>query len=188
MSQPFHLSPDNILRFLQLRTEPASTRDISLGLKLKKTDTRLLQKMLSKLKKRGALVELPGGRYRLPGPKPRPEAAQAEPPGTRQQKALSERDELPGRLILHPDGYGFVVPDLPLPYLDGDLFIPPDAIEDAMHGDRVLAKIQRLGGPPGRQRAEGDRCRQGAGARPLAHGPGAPHLHLEERAGHLDRH
>jgi ribonuclease R len=60
-----------------------------------------------------------------------------------------------GRLVLHHDGYGFVVPDSPMPQLDGDVFIPRDGIQDAMHGDHVLAKIQRLGGITGAQRAEG---------------------------------
>ena len=63
------LSPDNILRFLQLRSEPASSDEIAKGLQLKKTNTRPLFKMLAKLKKRRAIEELPGGRYRLPGRK-----------------------------------------------------------------------------------------------------------------------
>jgi hypothetical protein len=62
MPRPSHLSPDNILRFLQLRSEPASANQISQGLKLAKADTRFLFKMLSKLKKRRAIEELPGGR------------------------------------------------------------------------------------------------------------------------------
>jgi ribonuclease R len=116
--------------------------------------------MLSKLKKRRAIEELPGGRYRLPSRKP-----ERESPG---QKSLQEdaarhplssplagRDEVKGRLVLHHDGYGFVVPDSPMPQLDGDVFIPPNAVQDAMHGDHVLAKIQRLGGVTGAQRAEG---------------------------------
>jgi len=53
MSRPSHLSPDNILRFLQLRTEPASANEIARGLQLKKTDTRPLFKMLAKLKNGG---------------------------------------------------------------------------------------------------------------------------------------
>jgi len=67
--------------------------------------------------------------------------------------------------VLHHDGYGFVVPDVPMPQLDGDVFIPRDAVEDAMHGDHVLAKLQRVsdfrrgdfrgGGARGGQRAEG---------------------------------
>jgi ribonuclease R len=48
-----------------------------------------------------------------------------------------------GRLIGHRDGYGFVVPNEPLPDTDQDVFIPPDAMKDAMHGDRVEAQIFR---------------------------------------------
>src|SRR5499427_6127136 len=154
------LSSDNILRFLQLRGGPASTGEIAKGLQLRKVDTRPLHKMLSKLKKRRAIEELPGGRYRLPG---RGQARvssdqQLVRPGGGQphlQPAPPNRDELKGRLILHPDGYGFVVPDTPIPQLDGDVYIPRDGIEDAMHGDHVLVKMQRRGGVSGAQRAEG---------------------------------
>ncbi|HKV23225.1 MAG TPA: RNB domain-containing ribonuclease [Candidatus Acidoferrum sp.] len=68
------------------------------------------------------------------------------------------RDEVKGRLVLHHDGYGFVVPDVPIPGMDGDVFIPPNAVEDAMHGDHVVARV-RAGGPfqggRGGQRVEG---------------------------------
>jgi ribonuclease R len=159
MSPPSHLSPDNILRFLQVKTEPVSTNEIARGLQLKKSDTRPLFKMLAKLKKRGAIEELPGGRYRLPSRKketdsPRP-PRQPQSAAPEHRQSLSSRDEVKGRLVLHHDGYGFVVPDSPVPQLDGDVFIPRDAIEDAMHGDHVLVKVQRVGGAPGAQRAEG---------------------------------
>jgi ribonuclease R len=159
MPRPSHLSPDNILRFLQVRSEPASTREIAEGLHLKKTDNRPLFKMLAKLKKRRAIEELPGGRYRLSSREVEGKELGQKPPqgevGRRQPSALGNRDEVKGRLVLHHDGYGFVVPDSPMPHLDGDVFIPRDAIQDAMHGDNVLAKIQRLGGITGAQRAEG---------------------------------
>jgi ribonuclease R len=129
------------------------------GLGLKKADTRPLFKMLAKLKKRRAIEELPGGRYRLPARKPDGEISTPRPrsdqPKQVQRAALGTPGEVEGRLVVHHDGYGFVVPDTPLPQLDGDVFIPRDAIEDAMHGDHVLARIQRLGGTSGAQRAEG---------------------------------
>src|SRR6267142_86473 len=159
MPSPSHLSPDNILRFLQIRSAPASASEIAHGLHLKKTDTRPLFKMLSKLKKRRAIEELPGGRYRLPGRKSDGETSSPQPrrnqPQQLQPDALASQGEVKGRLVLHHDGYGFVVPDSPMPQLDGDVFIPRDAVEDAMHGDHVLARIQRLGGVSGAQRAEG---------------------------------
>jgi ribonuclease R len=159
MPRPSHLSPDNILRFLQVRGEPASTNEIVQALHLKKSDTRPLFKMLSKLKKRRAIEELPGGRYRLPSHKSEREApgseARQQPVQRPSQSPFANRDEIKGRLVLHHDGYGFVVPDVPVPQLDGDVFIPRDAIEDAMHGDHVLARIQRRAGVAGGQRAEG---------------------------------
>jgi ribonuclease R len=170
MSSSSHLSPDNILRFLQVRSDSASTNEIASALHLGKTDRRPLFKMLAKLKKRRAIEELPGGRYRLPGRK-----TERESPGQQENRRaehqnkhkgpaastsrsgapLANRDEIKGRLVLHHDGYGFVVLDTPVPHLDGDLFIPRDAIEDAMHGDHVLAKVQRVGGFSRAQRAEG---------------------------------
>jgi ribonuclease R len=129
------------------------------GLHLKKSDNRPLFKMLSQLKKRRAIEELPGGRYRLPSRKSEKEVPGHKPPqdATRpgQPSGLAGRDEIKGRLVLHHDGYGFVVPDSPMPHLDGDVFIPRDAIQDAMHGDHVLTEIVRLGGVSGAQRAEG---------------------------------
>jgi hypothetical protein len=55
MPRPSHLSPDNILRFLQITSQPASASEISQGLYLKKADNRPLFKMLAKLKKRHAI-------------------------------------------------------------------------------------------------------------------------------------
>ena len=162
MPRKFSLSTDNILRFLQLRNEPASASEIAKGLGLKDPDTRPLFKLLAKLENRQAIEALPGGRYGLPGRKPDPvpdsrERAKNPPAQKRSDSSLGSvsRDELAGRLILHPDGYGFVVLDTPLPRLDGDVYIPRNAIEDVMHGDHVLVKIQRRGGVPGAERAEG---------------------------------
>lgn len=171
MPRPSHLNPDNILRFLQVRTEPASTNEIAEALHLGKNDRHPLFKMLAKLKKRRAVEELPGGRYRLPSRKS-PRGSSAGPSGDSGGRAkqslpaqatrppvrgnpLLARDELKGRLVLHHDGYGFVVPETPMPQLDGDVFIPRDYIEDAMHGDHVLVKVLRVGGITGAQRAEG---------------------------------
>src|SRR5260370_6262948 len=159
MPRPSRLRARTIIRFLQVKNGPASAAEIAQGLHLKKSDNRPLFKMLSKLKKRRAIEELPGGRYRLPGRKPErdtPSQKQSQDTARRPESSpFAGRDEVKGRLVLHHDGYGFVVPDSPIPQLDGDVFIPPNAIQDAMHGDHVLAKIQRLGGVTGAQRAEG---------------------------------
>jgi ribonuclease R len=158
MPRPSHLSPDNILRFLQVRRDPASTDEIARGLHVRKAERRPLINMLTSLKKRGAIGELPGGRYHLAGSKPEREAhsqsGRSSKP-TAAGESAPRRDEIAGRLVLHHDGYGFVVPDIPQPQFAGDIFIPRDSVEDAMHGDRVVAKILRTGSGPGPQRAEG---------------------------------
>src|SRR5246500_1522193 len=155
------LRPDNILRFLQLRNGPVSLDDLSRSLHLKKNHRRPLLQMLERLKKRGLVEELSHGRFLLrqspkpvpPPPKRRP--APEQPTEKIPQHKASSRDEIRGRLVLHQDGYGFVVPDVALPNVDGDIFIPRDRVEDAMHGDTVLPKITRLSGLPGARRAEG---------------------------------
>src|SRR4029077_18711918 len=120
------------------------------------------------------IEELPGGRYRLPGRREersgegRPGQGAARQAGSSQAAAATERpamvragagirshDEIKGRLVLHHDGYGFVVPDPLVPWLDRDVFIPRDGIEDAMHGDQVLVKMQRVTGAGESQRTEG---------------------------------
>jgi ribonuclease R len=161
MARTSQINPDNILRFLQVRREPASSEEIAAALHIRKADRRPLYKMLERLKHRRAIEEVPGGKYRLAGRKPEREAGAGAAPAREQQRqggpaaGITSRDEVKGRLVLHHDGYGFVVPDTPVPQLDGDVFVPRDAIEDAMHGDRVVVRVQRVGGVTGARRAEG---------------------------------
>jgi ribonuclease R len=171
MARTSNLSPENLLRFLQVKTQPASADEIARGLHLGKSDRRPLFKILTKLRKRKAIEELSGGRYQLANRRQeetsanhRPQRRKNEPqnlPGhdrPDQNHTANDslaRDEIKGRLVLHHDGYGFVVPATPVPKLDGDLFIPPNAIEGAMHGDQVVARIKPAYGITGSRRAEG---------------------------------
>ena len=43
-----------------------------------------------------------------------------------------------GRLATHRDGYGFVIPDMPGAT---DIFIPPNSLGEAVHGDRVQVRV-----------------------------------------------
>ncbi len=53
---------------------------------------------------------------------------------------LSKMDLIPGRVIGHPDGFGFLVPD------DGtsDLFLTAREMQAVFHGDRVVARVSGL--------------------------------------------
>jgi ribonuclease R len=91
-----------------------------------------LESTLAGLTASGDLVELRGGQY----------AATSH-----------TREFATGRLQMHRDGYGFVIPDHPMEGLRGDVFLPPNAADKAMHGDRVLVRIARLNADG---RAEGE--------------------------------
>jgi ribonuclease R len=100
---------------------------------------RDLNDRLQRLVADGALISVDSDRYALPSP-------------------ASEKNLVVGRLTMHRDGFGFVIPEtssLPAQLksrLAGDIFIPPHLIGNAMHGDRVLVDISAIR-PDGR--AEG---------------------------------
>jgi ribonuclease R len=87
-----------------------------------------LDALLQKLVAAGELVQLNSDRYALP-------------------QAAADENLVVGRLTMHRDGFGFVIPDASSlsaslkSRLVGDIFIAPHAIGNAMHGDRVLVDI-----------------------------------------------
>jgi ribonuclease R len=56
----------------------------------------------------------------------------------------SSREYAIGRLNMHRDGYGFLISDHPIDGLRGDIYIPRDSAQTAMHGDRVVVHISRI--------------------------------------------
>ena len=98
-----------------------------------------LNEHLQKLVSTGQLLQSDSDRYAIPS-------------------AAPGKNMIIGRLSMHRDGYGFVLPDPKSlddrlkARLQGDIFIPPPFIGSAMHGDRVLVEIATIR-PDGR--AEG---------------------------------
>jgi len=82
-----------------------------------------LETELTRLVERGDLIETRSGNYTATG---------------------VSREFAVGRLNVHRDGYGFVIPDVPVPGLRGDVYIPKESASRAMHGDRVVARISRI--------------------------------------------
>jgi ribonuclease R len=97
-----------------------------LGLKGK--ERRSLEELLREMTRQRKLVAIGKERWSLPS-------------------AASNQNLVAGRLRMHRDGYGFVTPDpgsLPARSqgkLERDIFIPPPAVGNAMHGDQVLVEI-----------------------------------------------
>src|SRR5712692_2368464 len=83
------------------------------------------------------------------------------------------RNMLVGRLTMHRDGFGFVIPEVTSldaslkARLAGDVFIPPHATASSMHGDRVLVEVGTIR-PDGR--AEGRIIRSLSRAHPTVVG------------------
>jgi ribonuclease R len=139
------LTEDDVLNFLGRARGSASIREIASGLSLRHAGRRALGGLLARLKRQRLVEELRGGQYRLAGarPQPRADAKSNVRLAASPKPAARDANLLTGRLVAHRDGYGFVVPESPRKDLDGDLFIPPDQLGDAMHGDRVIARIER---------------------------------------------
>jgi ribonuclease R len=101
-------------------------------------ERRELTAHLQRLVKIGSLIAIDSDRYALP--------------------QAADKNLVAGRLSMHRDGFGFVIPDQKSlnptlkSKLTGDIFIPPHQIGNAMHGDLVLVDIANVR-PDGR--AEG---------------------------------
>jgi ribonuclease R len=83
-----------------------------------------LAESLEQLVEKGQLAEVRAGHYLVPG---------------------EDAELITGRFSLHRRGFGFVIPDRPIKGIDGDLYIPRNSTADAMHGDRVMARIAKMG-------------------------------------------
>jgi ribonuclease R len=98
---------------------------------LKGRDRRTLQQLLREMTRHRKLIAIGKERWGLP-------------------TSASNQDLVVGRLRMHRDGYGFVIPEPgSLPpraqgKLQGDIFIPPPEVGNAMHGDQVLVEMGRL--------------------------------------------
>ena len=95
-----------------------------------------LDSAIERLAARGEIVELTHGHY----------AATA-----------NNREYVSGRVSIHRDGYGFLIPDRPLPGVHGDIYLSRDAARQAMHGDRAIVRITHSGSHAGQgTRTEGE--------------------------------
>jgi len=93
---------------------------------LRGTERQQLSERLKALVDSGRLIETGRDRYTLA------------------QHAAAHTNLMAGRLTMHRDGYGFVIPN---PHqrspISGDIYINPGAIGSAMHGDQVLVELAR---------------------------------------------
>ena len=115
------LSSDRILLLMRERVHhPAGARELLQVLKVPRDERAAFTRHLKALVAAGDLVLVGGHRFGLP----------------------EKMDLHVGRLQTHPSGYGFVVPERPIE--GGDIYIAGPHLNDATHGDRVVARIERV--------------------------------------------
>jgi len=117
------LNHEQLLKLIRDKLDhPATPRELLQRLKLPRQERPTFKKLLADLVESGALVQTRGNRFGLP----------------------DRMNLVVGKVVTNPRGFGFVVPDRPIDEVKGDVFIAGSNLNQAMHGDRVVARIERV--------------------------------------------
>src|SRR5215510_2507137 len=115
-------SRDQVLALMRERVHhPAGMRELLQILKIPRDDRTSFKRHIKTLVATGELIQIRGHRFGLP----------------------EKMDLYVGRLQTHPAGYGFVTPERTLD-AGGDIYISGPHLNEAMHGDRVVVRIERI--------------------------------------------
>jgi ribonuclease R len=123
------LNGEQLLTLIREKVEhPATSRELLQRLQIPREQRATVTRLLKELVQAGHLVQTRGNRFGLP----------------------DRMNLVVGRVQTHPRGFGFVVPDRPIEGVAGDIFIAGTNLNQAMHGDKVVVRVERTG-----ERAEG---------------------------------
>jgi ribonuclease R len=116
------LSREQVLALMRERVHhPAGIRELLQVLKIARDDRTAFKRHVKALVASGDLIQIRGHRFGLP----------------------EKMDLYVGRLQTHPGGYGFVTPERPIES-GGDIYISGARLNEAMNGDRVVVRIERI--------------------------------------------
>jgi ribonuclease R len=116
------LADEQILALMRERIDhPASVRELLQALKIPKEERPAFRRRLKHLVAAGELIETRNRHFGLP----------------------ERMDLVTGRIEIHPQGYGFVRPERQLEGTKGDIYVAGSNLNEAMHGDRVVVRIER---------------------------------------------
>jgi ribonuclease R len=112
-------SPQHLLERIRENVHhPATARELMQLLRVPREERAAFTRQLKAMVASGDLLQIRGNRFGLP----------------------EKMDLVVGRLTTNPGGFGFVVPE----QADGqDIYIAAPNLTEAMHGDRVVARIER---------------------------------------------
>src|SRR5436190_3212903 len=116
------LNSEQLLALIRDKMEhPATARELLQRLKIPRDQRPTVKRLLDRLVEAGHLVQTRGNHFGLP----------------------DRMNLVVGRVQTHPRGFGFVIPDKPVDGVSGDIFIAGANLNQAMHGDRVVARIEQ---------------------------------------------
>jgi ribonuclease R len=116
-------SHDPLLKLIREHVDhPATPRELVRLLRVPREERASFKRRLRSLVDNGDLVKVRGERYGLP----------------------DRMNLVVGKVQTHPRGFAFVVPDRPVDGVSGDIFIAGANLNQAVHGDRVVARIERF--------------------------------------------
>jgi len=115
----FDLSSEQILQLMEEKDRPLLLKEILHRMGLEKEVRQRAKELLRDLTDEGKIVRIRGNRYGLP----------------------TKMNLVVGKIKRHPDGYGFVIPEKEG---EEDIFISPRNLTEAMHGDRVVARVESI--------------------------------------------
>jgi len=113
------LSAEEILRLMEEEDRPLLIREVLRLLRLPKDQRQRVREIFRDLADEGKIVKIRGNRYGLP----------------------IKMNLVVGRVKCHPDGYGFVIPEREG---EQDIFVSQRNLKEAMHGDRVVARVESI--------------------------------------------
>ena len=114
-------SAEQILQLMEEEDRPLLLREILRHLSLQNKLRQKARALLKDLEDEGKIVRIRGNRYGLP----------------------LKMNLVVGKVKCHPDGYGFVIPEAEG---EEDIFVSPRNLKEAMHGDRVVARVESIRG------------------------------------------
>jgi ribonuclease R len=116
------LSAEQILTFFKERVaHPTTARELARLLRVPRDERVAFKRDLKRLVVSGQLAQVRGNRFALP----------------------DDDNLVAGRLQTNPGGFGFVAPDDAPPGEKRDIYIAAANLSEAMHGDRVLVRVER---------------------------------------------
>jgi ribonuclease R len=113
------LSAEEVLQLMEKEGRPLLVREVLRRFGVQKEERRSVKEIFRDLIDGGKIIRIRGNRYGLP----------------------SKMNLVVGKIKCHPDGYGFVIPEKEG---EEDIFISPRNLQEAMHGDRVVARVESV--------------------------------------------